>query len=113
MTDRTSLLEARRRIRDALWESPTETGFAGIPTDQANAIIGWFAEREAAQAESLDRAERLNGALRGAFRRRMREWREHGRDYGYGEEDVEEFLLTAEREADLPTEDDITGILDV
>lgn len=93
-----------------LWDEPESMGGYGPMLTFARAASP---EQILALCASLDRAERLNGVLRAAFRRRMREWRERAPEYSYDEEDVEQFLLTAEREADLPTVDDITGILDV
>ena len=68
------------------------------------------AEARAERAEKALREERaLAGELRRIFRHRMREWREHGADYSYGEEDVEQFLVDAAREATALASDGETG----
>lgn len=51
------------------------------------------------------RRERVrSGHLRGLFRRKMREWREHAPQYSYDEEDTEQFLIGVEHETldDVP-----------
>jgi hypothetical protein len=47
--------------------------------------------------------ERHVGELRRIFRQRMAEWAEHCPNYSYNEDDVEQFLVEAERRATLPT----------
>jgi hypothetical protein len=67
----------------------------------ATVARAWI-EAEAALEQAgraLEQERRRSGILRRIFRQRMREWRRYGGRYSYCEEDVEQFLVEAEREA--------------